>query len=883
MPPNVSSFAPLADYDLVQLHRLLLGRDPASDAELASRRGRRLDDLVREYVGSSEFRLNLQAPLAQGRLPSTPSQRLPAAGAAAWAAVTLPLDPAVRSRLAGLRTWPDLYAALFSDGDFRREIEGVNPSAASDAFAESCRAMAERLAGRALLGGVDRFAGDEVVGWALDRLRPETPMDVELWVDDRPAARTRTRLFRRDLQDAMGGSGCYGFHFGEAEGSAPRLLVGSLFEVRDAHSGVVLAAHELTTDANAGPGEAESVRRDLASLREALERLHRGAERMAPSAVFTLDDYAGWSRAYGVDTPRAERMRATMSSRWGAVTRISVLVSALDVPLDHAPLLADLERQAVPGWEAILPAALQHVEELASLTARSEPETRDRTHIAASVEDALETARGEYVLLLRGGDRLPPDALFNALLAVQAEPPPILLFGDDDLFDPEEPPDAGRSRPRLRTTFDPDLLLQRHDALGSTVLVRRKELLTALDRGGSLDPERRHDLQLRVLEHTAPERVAHIGGFIAHRRRTAGRGPGERGAAPEGRLYEAVQAHLDRTGSTAQVSLGDDPFRPEARRAQLRIVHPLREGTSATVIIPTRDRWDLLGPCLDSLERDRSTNATVMDVVVVDNGSRDEETLAELATRERAGDLRVIRSEGPFNFAALNNLAARTSRADLLVMLNNDIEVLVPGWLDGLARHALRSEIGAVGARLLYGDFTIQHAGVVTGGLHARTAHEGVGQPASSGGYLGRHALTRRVTAVTGACLATRRTVWERLGGLDAARFPVDGNDIDYCLRAWKAGLAVLYTPDATLLHHESKSRGFNTRSRSAQERGAREAERLLTLWGDRLREDPWYPPAFDRSAPPFTRLTAPVRRADGAAWASQASAQPLARDGSGA
>ena len=225
--------------------------------------------------------------------------------------------------------------------------------------------------------------------------------------------------------------------------------------------------------------------------------------------------------------------------------------------------------------------------------------------------------------------------------------------------------------------------------------------------------------------------------------------------------------------------------------------------------------------------------------------------------RRRAG-LRVLRSEAPFNFATLNNLAARTATTDLLVLLNNDVEVMTPGWLDALARHALRPEVGAVGARLVYEDLTLQHAGVVLGGVHELTAHEGVGAALTDGGYLQRHARTRRVSAVTGACLATRRDVWEQVGGLDAARFAVDGNDVDYCLRVQAAGLAVVYTPDATLFHHESKSRGFNAKTEASRRRGEVEVGRLRDRWGARLKHDPWYHPVFDRSAKPFQRLGPP-------------------------
>lgn len=856
--------AALADYDLVQMHRIFLGRDAASEADLAGRRGRSLAEVLRELAGSGEFRLNVQAPLAQGRLPAVPARLLPAAGAAAWAATALPVAYAARAGLSAARTWPDLYARLFGDREFAREIEGFNPAAASDAFAQACAELAGRLGGRALAGSVDSWGREETLGWALDRLDPETPTALELWCEGRRAGGTATRLFRRDLQDALGGPGRYGFSFSAAEGSAPALPFGAEVEVRDARSGVVIASSRLEGAPEAGAIDA--FRRDVEQAAIALSWLGRRAGELAAAAVFPLAEYDGWARAYDVETPRAERERARAAQTLAAGATITVLVSPAERALDHQPLLGALERQELPGWDAVLAAPPDQTDALASLAAALAPGVRERVRVVGcsdgDLAPLLGQGRGDHVLLLEGGDTLAPDALFRLRRALEAVPAPALVFGDDDVFaEPAWGVEPIRSAPRLRTAFDPELPLQTAEALGPVVLVRRRELELALAAGGSLALERRHDLQLRVLE--AGGAAVHAGVRLASLR--AG-GPADRLRLRDGEdarrvLLSDVDAHLRRLGSAAVAGPSDDPLRPEAPRPLLRIAHPLPQGASATVIIPTRDRWDLLGPCLDGLERDRRVNATSMDVVVVDNGSQDARCLAELAAREADGRIRLLRSDAPFNFAALINLAAETSRADLLVMLNNDVEVLTPGWLDALARHALRPEVGAVGARLVYGDLTIQHAGVVTGGVHALTEHEGVGEPAAGGGYLLRHATTRRVAAVTGACLATRTEVWRRLGGLDAARFAVDGNDIDYAMRVWEAGLAVIYTPDATLFHHESKSRGFNARSQAARVRGEAEAERLRARWGERLAHDPWYPPAFDRAARPFQRLGPPLRQ----------------------
>ena len=856
----------LADYDLVQLHRLFLGRDPGSEAELAARRGRPLHGLVREFTGSGEFRLNVQAPLREGRPPATPARMSPASPTAGWAATALPMDDADRPRLAGARTWPDLYAALFASPAFQREVEGVNPQAGSPAFAASCAELADRLDGRAVTGELEAVERSLVLGWALDLHRRDEPLELELRLDGRPAARTLTRLFRRELQDALGGAGRYGFSFdAEADGWPPP-PPGARVEVADARSGVVLGAR--TLDAAPEPGPIARFRAEVAQAGAALAWLERRASELGAAATFPLEEYGAWAHAYGVETFRAERARAEAARVWPDPPRVSVLVTPPDAPGDAAILLDALARQEVPGWEALLLATPADEPALRAVLGQADPEVRARTRVlpvggepASALAAALAEAGGDHLLLMDGGDTLAPDALHALALALRGSGAPAavpaVVYGDDDLFAPGPDGAPLHADPRLRAAFDPDLWLAGGEPPLPALLVRRRELERVLAAGASLAPERRGELLLHLLEEVGPAGVAHTPGVLVHRR--VG-GPGERGAcAAAARRAQDVAAHLLRTGRARAEPLEDVLGAPVA--GALRIVHPLPERLTAAVVIPTRDRLELLRPCLESLEAHRAANRTAMAVTVVDNGSVEPDTLAFLAEAEASGRIRLVRSDAPFNFAGLNNLGFEGADADLHVMLNNDMEVLTPGWLDALARHALRPEVGAVGARLVYDDMTIQHAGVVTGGVHELTAHEGVGVPGSDGGYLARHARTRRASAVTGACLATRREVWTRLGGLDAARFAVDGNDVDYCLRAGEAGLAVVYTPDCTLIHHESKSRGFNAKSTAARERGEAETGRLRARWGDQLRADPFYGPLFDRAAKPFTRLGPPPPR----------------------
>ncbi|MGH9093482.1 MAG: glycosyltransferase, partial [Acidimicrobiales bacterium] len=238
----------------------------------------------------------------------------------------------------------------------------------------------------------------------------------------------------------------------------------------------------------------------------------------------------------------------------------------------------------------------------------------------------------------------------------------------------------------------------------------------------------------------------------------------------------------------------------------------VRGRPSVSAIVPFRDAAPLLRACVDSVLRTAGTaggngsDGVDLDLVLVDNGSTEPETLTLLDRLDRRPDVTVRRDPRPFNWAALNNAAAEDARGDVLLFLNNDIEARRTGWLAALTAQALRDDVGAVGARLLYPGGRVQHAGVVLG-LGGAAGHVLAGLPGDRPGYLGMAVLTRDCSAVTGACLATRRGVFEALDGFDED-LGLDVNDIDYCLRARELGLEVLYEPLAELVHHESPSRG---------------------------------------------------------------------------
>jgi len=275
----------------------------------------------------------------------------------------------------------------------------------------------------------------------------------------------------------------------------------------------------------------------------------------------------------------------------------------------------------------------------------------------------------------------------------------------------------------------------------------------------------------------------------------------------------------------------------------LEIAHEL---PPLSVIVPTRNRVDLLRTCLAGIA---ATDYPDIEVIVVDNDSDDPATIAFLAALDPER-YRVLRHPGPFNYSAINNRAVAQARGTLLCLLNNDIEVTEPRWLATMATQALRSDVGAVGAQLLYPDGRIQHAGVVVGvGNAAGHAHRFI-RP-DQAGYFHRHALPQFTSAVTGACLVVAKDRFLAAGGLDEANFAVAFNDVDLCLRLNRHGWQSLYEPRARLVHHESVSRGFDQDPVGAA-RFAGELAMLKRLWKTDEIVDPYHHPQLSRASERF-------------------------------
>jgi GT2 family glycosyltransferase len=269
-----------------------------------------------------------------------------------------------------------------------------------------------------------------------------------------------------------------------------------------------------------------------------------------------------------------------------------------------------------------------------------------------------------------------------------------------------------------------------------------------------------------------------------------------------------------------------------------------------SIVIPTRDRASLLARAAETLfETARWPNK---ELVVVDNGSVEAETFALFDRLRRLPNVTILRRDEPFNFARLVNEGVRASRGEVLALLNNDVETDNPDWLASLVALAVDPRVGAVGAKLLHEDGTVQHAGIALG-IRGLVAHAGCGRAADDPGPYAMLTTTRRVSAVTGACLLTRRDVFDALGGFDE-EFVVEFNDVDYCLRAGAAGYAVICAAEPTLVHKEGSTR----QARPLREREVLDRSLFMRRWGRALIDDPYYPPELTLRDESLTLAEAP-------------------------
>ncbi|MBL9189269.1 MAG: glycosyltransferase [Opitutaceae bacterium] len=588
----------------------------------------------------------------------------------------------------------------------------------------------------------------------------------------------------------------------------------------------------------------------------AVSRLIRRTADAAPPPPNT---YAAWVAAYDTLTPEsADKIRAKLAS-----LKKRPLISVL-MPVYNTPekwLVAAIEsvrRQLYENWELCIAddaSKEPHVRKLLERYQKKDPRIKvvcreTNGHISATSNSALALAHGEFIALLDHDDELRPHALACVALELDAHPHADLVYSDEDKIDEN----GHRYDHYFKPDWNPDLFNVQnyisHLGVYRTLLVREVGGFR-IGYEGSQD----WDLAHRVIERSAPDRIRHIPKILYHWRSVPGSTAMLIGAKDYARTAaeKVINEHLARIGVEATLS--------PTKGSYWRVHYPLPSpAPRVTLIIPTRNRLNVLRPCIESLLA--KTTYADFELLIVDNDSDDADTLAYLAgLAEQSAQLatprrvRVIKFPGEFNFSAINNFGVQHSHAPLIGLLNNDLEVIHGDWLDEMASHALRPEIGCVGAKLYYPDDKIQHAGVILG-IGGVAAHAWQTHPRGAAGQAHRNLLQQNLSAVTAACLVIRREVYLEVGGLDE-KLRVAFNDVDFCLKVRAAGYRNLWTPYAELYHHESASRGQED-TLEKRDRFRSEVETMTERWGDALLNDPAYNPNLTLTINDFTLALPP-------------------------
>ncbi len=453
---------------------------------------------------------------------------------------------------------------------------------------------------------------------------------------------------------------------------------------------------------------------------------------------------------------------------------------------------------------------------------------KENGHISAATNSAIELVAGDWVALMDHDDLLPKHALYWVADAINKHADIRLIYSDEDKIDQL----GNRYAPYFKSDWNPDLFhsynMFSHLGVFETKLIKEVDGFR-IGFEGSQD----YDLVLRCIEKLDNSQIHHIPHVLYHWR-----------------------SHDESTSQSMSakpyvIAVGQNALMEHFERQEIKVdIEPVRFGYRVnyalpaelplvSLIIPTRNGLALIKQCIDSiLEKTTYPN---YEIIIVDNGSGDPATLEYFESLNTNSEITIHRDDRPFNYSQLNNGAVELAKGSVIGLINNDIEVISADWLTEMVSHALRPEIGAVGAKLWYPDNTLQHGGVVLG-LGGCAGHSHAQFPKGNPGYFGRLDLVSNYSAVTAACLLIEKSIYQEVGGLNEDDLKIAFNDVDFCLKVRKAGYWNVWTPHAELYHHESATRGEED-TPEKQARFNSEVEYMKEKWGNWLEHDPAYSP----------------------------------------
>ena len=554
-------------------------------------------------------------------------------------------------------------------------------------------------------------------------------------------------------------------------------------------------------------------------------RLH---ERFEPEEV----PYGPWYQAY---VPDQETLEAQKKHKFDYRPLISIAVPAYQTPVEFLKqMIESLISQTYPEWELCIANASPDNEEmqrvLADYSAKDSRvrfcNLKENLGIAENTNRAFSMAKGEFMGLLDHDDLLAPNALYEIVQALQDHPQADALYTDEDKVTTEL---DEHFQPHLKPDFNLDLL-RSNNYICHFFVVRRSIVEKAGGFRKEFDGAQDYDFIFRCTENArevlhVPEILYH---WRTHKASTADNPASKMYAFEAGK--RAIEANLERTGTKGVVSHTQD-------LGFYHVKYPVQGKPLVSVIIPNKDEKETLQTCMEMLNN--NTSYQNFEIIIIENNSTTDEIFRYYKELSKDPRIHLLRWGKEFNYSAINNFGVAHAKGEYLLFLNNDIKSINPDWMEELLGVCQRPEVGGVGAKLLYPDDTIQHAGCVVG-MGGIAGHMFVDMPADRTGYLHKASLLQDMSAVTAACLMMKKEVFEEAGGF-TEELAVAFNDVDLCLKVRKNNHLIVYDPYAKLYHMESKTRGAED-SKEKVRRFQTEIEYMRCHWLDILKNgDPYY------------------------------------------
>ncbi|HIZ22581.1 MAG TPA: glycosyltransferase family 2 protein [Candidatus Blautia faecigallinarum] len=554
-------------------------------------------------------------------------------------------------------------------------------------------------------------------------------------------------------------------------------------------------------------------------------RLH---ERFEPEEI----PYGPWYEAYVPDEQTLEKQR---KQKFSQSPLISIAVPAYKTPgVFLRQMLDSVRTQTYGNWELCIANASPGEEEMGKILreyAKKDPRIRwmdlkENLGISENTNAAFAMAQGEFVGLLDHDDLLAPNALYEVVKAINETKDVDVVYTDEDKVTADL---SEHFQPHFKPDFNLDLL-RSNNYICHFFVVRRSILAQTGGFRKEFDGAQDHDLIFRCTEQA--REIAHVPEILyhwrTHRESTADNPASKMYAYDAGK--RAIEAHLARMQVQGTVSHTPD-------YGFFRVKYPVQGSPLVSVIIPNKDETETLRSCIRSLKE--NTTYKNLEILIIENNSTTKEIFSYYKELSREENIRIFNWKKEFNYSAINNFGARKARGEYLLFLNNDIQVITPDWMEEMLGVCQREEVGAAGAKLIYPDNTIQHAGCVIG-IGGIAGHMFVDMPAERSGYLHKASLLQDMSAVTAACMMIKRSVFQKVKGF-TEELAVAFNDVDLCLKVRREGYLIVYDPYARLYHMESKTRGAED-SEAKMRRFQTEIEYMRCHWLDILKKgDPYY------------------------------------------